>query len=140
MDAQRNLGDFFDYGINTCRYSVPFLVKIFLDSGIARLFGEGSPKYVTGKSGCEILWDCLWELRYPLPKEPAAMYKEKSPEYWGGHVLAYYQWSRNITFEKIWERIPMEQIIDTYWPLHEAHINKTMEIMDGWMESANSVR
>ncbi|MFC2314513.1 MAG: transcriptional regulator, partial [Selenomonas massiliensis] len=60
-----------------------------------------------------------------------------SPEYWAGWALAYYQWLRNIPFEEILDAVPMEKIVRSYYPLHEADIRKFVEVMDVWMAEKN---
>ena len=132
-DAQVNLGNMFDYAVNTCHIPIEAVTKYFIDSGVAEQFGKGNPRYVAGRTGCELLWDCLWELNIEQPPYPAALYAEKTPVYWAGWALAYYQWLRSISFEEILTAVPMEQIVRSYYPLHEADIRKFIEIMDEWM-------
>ena len=132
-DAQVNLGNMFDYAVNTCHIPIGKAAEYFVDSGVADQFGKGNPRYVAGRTGCELLWDCLWELNMEQPPYPAALYAEKTPAYWAGWALAYYQWQRSIPFETILTAVPMEQIERSYYPLHEADIHKFVEIMDEWM-------
>lgn len=61
-----------------------------------------------------------------------------APEYWAGWALAYYQWLKNIPFEEILDAVPMEKIVRSYYPLHEADIRKFVEIMDEWIEEAKT--
>ena len=128
-----NLGNMFDYAVNTCHIPIGKAAEYFVDSGVADQFGKGNPRYVAGRTGCELLWDCLWELNMEQPPYPAALYAEKTPAYWAGWALAYYQWLRSISFEEILTAVPMEQIERSYYPLHEADIRKFIEIMDEWM-------
>ena len=123
----------FDYAVNTCHIPIGKAAEYFVDSGVADQFGKGNPRYVAGRTGCELLWDCLWELNMEQPPYPAALYAEKTPAYWAGWALAYYQWLRSISFEEILTAVPMEQIVRSYHPLHEADIRKFIEIMDEWM-------
>lgn len=136
-DAQENLGNMFDYAVNTCHISIEETAAYFMDSGVADQFGKGNPRYVAGRTGCELLWDCLWELNIEQPPQPPALYAEKSPEYWAGWALAYYQWLKNIPFETILEAVPMKKIVRSYYPLHEADIRKFVEVMDAWMAEKN---
>ena len=132
-DAQVNLGNMFDYAVNTCHIPIGKAAEYFVDSGVADQFGKGNPRYVAGRTGCELLWDCLWELDIEKPPYPAALYAEKTPAYWAGWAFAYYQWLRCIPFETILAAVPMERIERSYYPLHEADIRKFVEIMDEWM-------
>ena len=79
-DAQENLGNMFDYAVNTCHIPIEETAAYFMDSGVADQFGKGNPRYVAGRTGCELLWDCLWELNIEQPPQPPALYAEKSPE------------------------------------------------------------
>ena len=58
VDAQENLGNMFDYAVNTCHISIGETAAYFMDSGVADQFGKGNPRYVAGRTGCELLWDC----------------------------------------------------------------------------------
>lgn len=120
----------FDFAVNTCHYSLEDTVRVFLDSGIAQEFGEGNPKFIAGRTGCELFWDCLWELNIEEPPCPPAMYEDKTPEYWFGWAVAYYQWLRRIPFETIFAKISPRDIRNLYWPLHEADDRKFVEVLD----------
>ena len=52
----------------------------------------------------------------------------RSPEYWCGFVLAYYQWYTGLGFEQIGRRLPPSRIIAMYNPLHEASMEKFVEV------------
>ncbi len=136
----KNLGDFFDFAINTCHYDPAAVTKIFVDSGVAEEFGTGMPVYLVGRTGCEMFRDCLWNLDMPDPPEQDAMYYfDKSPEFWAGYVLAQYQWKKNIPFEEIFEKVPFSHIVESYSPLHEASFQKFEETMDGWLHKSPPV-
>ncbi len=138
MDAQETLGDMFDFAVNTCKIPIGTAASYFVDSGVAEQFGLGNPRYVAGRTGCELLRDCIWALGLdPLPQKDA-LYMDGAPEYWAGWALAYYQWLKNIPFEEILDAVPMEKIVRSYYPLHEADIRKFVEIMDEWIEEAKT--
>ena len=52
----------------------------------------------------------------------------RSPQYWCGFVLAYYQWYTGLSFEQIGRRLLPSRIIEMYNPLHEASIEKFVEV------------
>ncbi len=52
----------------------------------------------------------------------------RSPQYWCGYVLAYYQWYTGLSFEQIGNKLPPSRIIAMYNPLHEASLNKFVEV------------
>ena len=57
------------------------------------------------------------------------MYVDKSPEYWTGWAVAYYQWYRNYKFQEIQSKVPVSEVVKMYI-LHEADVMKFVEIMD----------
>ena len=138
VDAQENLGSMFDFAVNTCKIPVEEVVSYFIESGVAKQFGDGNPRYIAGRSGCELFCDCMWKLGLQEPSLKDFPLIDISPEYWAGWALAYYQWLKNIPFEEILDAVPMEKIVRSYYPLHEADIRKFVEIMDEWIEEAKT--
>lgn len=127
--AQRVLGDMLDFGVNTCQLDMDFIMNRFIESGIADNFAIGNPKYVAGMTGCEVLRTVLEKTGEENPKENDIMYVDKSPEYWTGWALAYYQWYRNYKFQEIQSKVPVSEVVKMYI-LHEADVMKFVEIMD----------
>ena len=66
--------------------------KVLLVSPISTQFENGNPTYVVGKTGCEIVKEVIRGSGFKEPETEEIMYLDKSPEYWSGYVLAYYQW------------------------------------------------
>lgn len=52
----------------------------------------------------------------------------RSPQYWCGFVLAYYQWYTGLSFKKIQDKLPPSKILALYHPLHEASLEKFVEV------------
>lgn len=127
--AQRILGDMLDFGVNTCQLDMDFIMNKFIESGIADNFAIGNPKYVAGMTGCEVLRTVLEKTGEENPKENDIMYVDKSPEYWTGWSLAFYQWYRNYKFQEIQSKVPVSEVVKMYI-LHEADVMKFVEIMD----------
>ena len=127
--AQRVLGDMLDFGVNTCQLDMDFIMNKFIESGIADNFAIGNPKYVAGMTGCEVLRTVLEKTGEENPKENDIMYVDKSPEYWTGGAVAYYQWYRNYKFQEIQSKVPVSEVVKMYI-LHEADVMKFVEIMD----------
>ena len=128
--AQKNLGDMMDYAVNTCGMEADSYFIMFITTGIAEQFGKGNPKYVVGMSGCELVRVVLDKSKFMLQSQEDVMYLYKSPEYWSGWALAYYQWFSAKTFGEIYKAVSMEEILGMYPTLHEADISKFAEIMD----------
>lgn len=137
-DAQDILGDMFDFAVNTCKIDVEKFVVLFNHTGIAKQFGKGNPKYIAGMNGCEVVRDIMFRAGTPVNDEMQdVMYVEKSPEYWAGWALCYYQWFTGYSFEQIFERVPAKKIIAMYYPYHEADISKFVEVMNKNMQQSD---
>ena len=80
-------------------------------------FSEGNPRYVAGMNGCELARAILDDAGIPYPESADEMYLDRSPEYWAGWALAFYQWSAAISFMEILRAVSLEKIIGMY-PLY----------------------
>lgn len=130
MSAQRVLGDMVDFAVNTLDYDGDTFFSMFIVSGLARQFGRGNPTYVAGRTGCELAREVLRESGLKEPVVPDEMYMDKSPEYWSGWALAYYQWYTGRSFARIHKAVRIGTILDMYHTLHEADIMKFVAVMD----------
>ena len=112
-DAMKNLGEAFDYSAVSLHISMDAFLDMFIVSGIAEQFGSGVPKYVSGLSGTELVWEVLNRTgaNMDLPA-PQAEY-DCSPEYWCGWILAFYQWSTGKSFKEIKKYLPMSCLLYT---------------------------
>lgn len=109
----------------------------FIVSGIAAQFGSGNPKYVVGMTGCELVRAVMEQSGTPLSDDIAdEMYLDKSPEYWAGWALCYYQWLTGHAFSHIHHAVPISEILGMYPALHEADITKFAGIMHEKMRAA----
>ena len=132
-DAQKILGEAFDYAFYSCKVYPDTFMEMFLSSGLAKEFANGSPRLVSGISGTELAISVLKDYitSFPGPRT----YFDFSPEYWAGWILAYYQWYTGRSFENIHQYISMETIIKMYSPLHEAPEEKFVETVNKIIES-----
>ena len=62
---------------------------------------------------------------------------DKSPEYWVGWVLAYFQWRYGVTFKEILQRIPVEKIMALYPTGHEQDIRSVADTLKEWMDTSD---
>ena len=122
--AQNNLGNMFDFAINTCEYSLDVFLEMFRVSNVCKQFEEGNPSYLVGKTGCELARLVIFEVKEKEIQENDIMYMDRSPEYWLGWSLAYYVWEKNCRFDYIFRVIRPENLIGMYDTLHEADISK----------------
>lgn len=117
--AQRILGDMLDFTVNSCEEDPEKFYQMFLVSGVAEQFETGNPAYVIGRTGCELAREVYLKSGLPEPDVPDEMYLDKSPEYWAGWILAYYQWYTCRSFRKMYKVISLEGIIRMYDVFHE---------------------
>ena len=130
VGAQRILGDMYDYAVNKMKYSLSEFQKLFLVSPISREFAKGNPMYVAGMNGCEVAKCVIEDCTGHRPVLADEMEMDKSPEYWIGWSLAYYQWERDISFKEIEAACPVEEMYGMYKTLHEADISLFIDVVD----------
>ena len=117
--AQKILGHAVDYAVMTLDIDADIFGNAYAVSDAAIQFGAGNPKYVAGMNGCELARIVLNEAHIPYPDSEDAMYLDKSPEYWAGWALAYYQWFSGHSFSEILSTVPLSRLIDMYPVFHE---------------------
>lgn len=127
-DAQTNLANAFDYAINVCKQPADIFGEIFARSDCAKKFECGDPAIVSGKSGVELVKVVLAKTVDSFPQPQFS--QDRSPEYWAGWALAYYQWYSAKRFRDIFARIPLSQIILMYKVFHEMDITAFVESID----------
>lgn len=120
-DAMQTLAEMFSYVPNARQADVLF--QHFVMSGVAYQFGRGNPRYINMPP--QALFEEVAGRKIPLV-QPYSY--GRSPEYWCGFVLAYYQWYTGLGFEQIGRRLPPSRIIAMYNPLHEASMEKFVEV------------
>ena len=133
-DAMNNLGEAFDYSTTVLNITMDDFLNMFIVSGIAEQFAKGVPKYVSGLSGTELVWEVLnLTKKNTNLLEPQTEY-DYSPEYWCGWILAFYQWKSKKSFKEIKKYLPMDTIYKLYPTLHEASEEKFVDIANAIFE------
>lgn len=130
ISAQRIMGDMMDYAVYACEMEADPFFELFLTSGIADQFEHGNPTYVAGMTGCELAKEVFRKCGIKMTDIPDEMYVDKSPEYWTGWALSYYQWYTAKPFSKIHAAVSIQQILILYPALHEADLSQFVGIMD----------
>lgn len=136
-DAMKNLGEAFDYSAVSLHISMDDFLDMFIISGIAEQFGSGVPKYVSGLSGTELVWEVLNRTGANMDLPAPQTEYDCSPEYWCGWILAFYQWSTGKSFKEIKKYLPMSEIYKLYPTLHEASEEKFADIADSILKHQN---
>ena len=128
--AQAALGDAFDYAVNACRIPGADFVRLFTASTVSKRMENGEPSLLAGKSGIEIAVDVVLETTgKQLEAEPPEHFG-RSPEYWIGWAVCYYQWLSGRSFSEIFQVLSFEDLQNMYHMLHEADITKFADIAD----------
>lgn len=135
--AQRVLGDMYDYAVCTLHYQLKEFQKMFLVS-LAKQFEIGNPHYLAGKNGCEVAKEVIYLCTGEEVEMEDQMYVDKSPEYWIGWTIAYYQWLRGVSFREMEAILPVDEMYGMYPTLHEADVTVFVEIMDERFSARNA--
>ncbi len=129
-DAMSNLGDMVDYAVCDLGYDGDTFFDWFLTSGVADGFGKGNPKYVAGMSGYELAHTVLDLVNVSHDRQPPSYPEDRSPEYWVGWILAYYQWLRGESFDYLIHNGLNYSTVLSMYLLHEADESKFAESAD----------
>ncbi len=129
-NVMSSLGDAFDYAVNDCGLEGETFLKLFMASSVAKSIENGEPAYIAGKSGIELVRECIGEtIGKHLDIQPGERFA-RTPEYWGGWALAYYQWFSRRKFTEICKVITFHDLLCMYPTLHEADITKFTDVVD----------
>lgn len=128
--ARMTLAWMFDYAVNGCRIEMEDFYRMFLASSYVRRFETGNCAVVAGLSGVELAQRVIREsdAGMNLPKPVFSL--DRSPEYWLGFYLAYYQWYRNLKFEQITSKMMICDILLMYRKYHEMDVMHFVEALD----------
>lgn len=124
------LGTMFDFAVNYCNLNGDKYWDMFICSGVAQQFEDNNPKFVAGKSGEEIVYDVLSAVGKSIDCVNILPRFGRTPEYWAGWVLAQYQNATNLSYKSIHQIVSFEELINMYKTLHEAPIEKFIEILN----------
>jgi DNA-binding transcriptional regulator YiaG len=124
-----NLADMFDIAVNRYGMSGEDVWHNFANSKLAYEFEKGNPQIVAGKSGYELFFALYATTDKSVSYDDMVAPLSKSPEFWCGWLLAYYQWSQNTTFKAIQEKITFEKLLSLYPILHEVDEQKAADIL-----------
>ena len=136
-DAMQNLGEMLDHAVTAGDMDIDEFYKLFLNSHIARLYGEGAPQYVCGRSGTELAIMVIEGAGMDVKCRKALIAYDCSPEYWCGWILAYYQWYTGQSFKEIYEKVSLKEILCLYPTLHEASESKFVDVINQRMKNKN---
>ncbi len=129
-EVMDNLAFMLDYAVYDLKFEADVFFDYFIYSGFAHQIEIGNPKYTVGMSGIELAREVIYKVYKRYDHTDARFFIEKSPEYWVAWSLAYYNWKKNISFKNIVDIVPIKDILKLYPVLHEADIEKFVDVMD----------
>ena len=136
-DAQNILGHAVDFAVMTLDIDPDVFGTAFAVSSVSKQFAAGNPSFVAGINGCELARLVLTETHLTFSDKEDAMYLDKSPEYWSGWVVAWYQWYSNYSFTDILAVVSLSQIINIYPLYHEMDLSHFADFMHHHLKAAN---
>lgn len=134
--ARTSLGRMLDFAVYVLHQPLKEFWNRFLLSPLSKLFENGDTGLLSGKSGIEMAYEVMgiedrtdhYEIR-----------SDRSAEYWAGWALAYYQWETNLTFRRITDTVPIDEIVALYTPYHEMDIRQFSDKMTELLKERSSV-
>ena len=131
------MGLMFDFAVYELKYDIQQFYDMFITSGIAKKFSKGDINILAGRSGIELAYEVVdTKMHVTLQIEPQFPVN-RSPEYWTGWALAYYQWYSAMDFSELNRSIPIKKILDMYSVYHEMDILQFVDKMNDMYKQAN---
>ncbi|MBQ2553320.1 MAG: helix-turn-helix transcriptional regulator [Treponema sp.] len=133
--AQSSLASMIDFAVYDLKIPLEKFYQSFLASPVSERFESGESSIIAGLSGVELALEVIGDENLAKKYRPAA---NRSPEYWTGWALAYFQWQTNLTFKQINSLIPITEIRAMYNPYHEMDISQFCDKMTELYKSRKS--
>ena len=99
--ARSVMAHMLDYAVHGLGYELEDFFKQFLVSEICPKFERGQASVIAGKSGTELVLEIVERDPTEDDQRGEIVLMHRSPEYWLGWSLAYYQWYSNMHFSEI---------------------------------------
>jgi len=128
--AQITLGWMFDFAVYELKYDIQEFYDMFIVSGIAAKFAKGDITTLVGRSGVELAYEVVDRTNHLSVQIEPHFTVNRSPEYWTGWALAYYQWYTSMQFSEITGSIPIKKIVEMYDVYHEMDIMQFVDKMN----------
>ena len=133
-DAMKNLGEAADYAASCCNLNIDTFFELFIATGIASQFEKGNPRFVSGFSGTELVYEIIDKAGLEMTLPPPQIEYDYSSSYWCGWITAYYQWRTGKSFKNIISKLSAGEIENTYPALHEASEIKAFDTLNRILE------
>ncbi len=128
--AQIALAHMLRYATTDLCYEIDRFFEMFIESGIAAAFENGTSHYTVGMSGVELAREVVFRITGKTRSAEPSWSLEKTPVYWCGWALSYYQWYSAHTFQDIYAFIRPSKIVCMYDPFHEMDILHFVDALD----------
>ena len=132
--ARLTLAWMFDYGTNCCDFDIESFYRMFLTSSYVHRFENGDCSVVAGLSGVELAQRVISEATDVIDFPEPVFSLDRSPEYWLGFYLSYYQWYRNVMFAQITMQVTIMDILLMYHKYHEMDVMNFVCALDEMRE------
>ncbi|MFI3169886.1 MAG: helix-turn-helix transcriptional regulator [Faecalibacterium sp.] len=131
LDCARTvLARMFDFAVYDLKIPLDDFFDLFLQSGIAVAFARGDSRCLAGTSGVELAYQVLEKTRPDAIHVTPNYAQNRSPEYWAGWSLAYYQWYTGLSFAEIKSFITLHEIVQMYSPYHEMDVQHFVDALN----------
>lgn len=135
-DSQTAMGYMLDHAVYYMGFKLSEFYEIFLVSDISKRIEKGDPFIICGRSGTELCYDIFEASGIQFSRKSRLESLGKSPEFWAGWALAYYQWYCGRDFATINGEVSIERVLGMYMPYHEMDILQFADRMDEIRRSA----
>ncbi|MCR4787514.1 MAG: helix-turn-helix transcriptional regulator [Lachnospiraceae bacterium] len=129
-DARKRLANSFDYAVYTLGYSLEDYHQMFIRSGYADRFGRGNVRVISGVSGIELALKVIEACTGEYTPLERIYHNGKTPEYWVGWALAFYQWYSACSFDTLQKEVPISSMLLMYDKYHEMDIMHFVDRVD----------
>ena len=126
--ARSVMAHMFEFAVYELGCSITSFFERFLTSSICAKFERGDASVIAGKSGVELACQVLDYFEEDIEEKSVIMHR--SPEFWLGWSLAYYQWYSACRFSEIVQSISIEELLLMYDKYHEMDIMHFVERID----------
>lgn len=128
--ARSVMAHMFDYAVHGLGYKMNTFFEAFLVSPVCDKFERGDAFTIAGKSGIELALEVAQLNECPIEPEEVMMSMHRTPEFWLGWSLAYYQWYRGCRFSEILQWMSVQDMLQMYDKYHEMDIMAFVERVD----------
>ena len=128
-DVENNIGYMLEYAV-CCELDPVVVWGAFVNSKIAKEIERGNPKYLAGYSGREYLDILISSSSFSANKaiinSECSLNNDKY--FWAGNAISKLQYQTCMSFSELEIYLPLYEILDMYYILHEADLNKFIDI------------